>query len=94
MDQVQEVRNCGIIHSMDKHTYITSHPKILGGTPVIAGTRVPINVILYRLKEGYTLKDIHNMYSHVSLDTLQKVIDEIARKLPSITTHDKTFLQA
>lgn len=79
---------------MNKHIYITSHPKILGGTPVVAGTRVPVDVILYRLKEGYSLKDIHDMYRHVSIDTLKKVIEEIAQKLPSITTYDKTLLQA
>lgn len=77
-------------------TYITSTPNIMGGALVIAGTRVPIDIILYRLKEGYTLKEIHNMYRHVSVDTLQRVIDELARKLSSITTitHDKTLLQA
>lgn len=77
-----------------KYAHITSHPKILGGTPVIAGTRVPVDVILYRLKEGYSLKEIHNMYRHVSVDTLEKVIDELARKLPAITAHDKTLFQA
>lgn len=74
--------------------YIVSDPKIMGGTPVITGTRVPIDVILYRFKEGYTLKEIHDMYRHVSIDMLKKVIEEIAQKLPAITTHDKTFLQA
>lgn len=77
-----------------KQSYITSNPKILGGTPVIRGTRVPIDVILYRLKEGYTLKDIHNMYRHVSVTKLEKVIDELARKIPAITTNGKAFLQA
>lgn len=76
-----------------KHAPIISDPKILGGTPVITGTRVPVDTILYRLKEGYTLKEIHNMYRHVSIDTLKKVIDEISSKLPSITSHDKTLLQ-
>jgi uncharacterized protein (DUF433 family) len=71
-----------------KRSYISSHPQILGGTPVVAGTRVPIDIILYRVKEGYTLNQIHDMYRHVSVDTLQKVIDEIARKLPATTSDD------
>lgn len=75
------------------YAYITSTPDIMGGNPVIAGTRVPVDVILYRLSEGYTLKDIHTMYRHVSIDTLKKVIREIVQKLPSITAHDETFLQ-
>lgn len=77
-----------------KHLYITSNPKVLGGIPVIADTRVPVDVVLYRLKEGYTLGEIHDMYPHISIDTLKKVIDEIARKLPTITMHEKTLLQA
>lgn len=75
-------------------SYITSNPKVLGGTLVIAGTRVPVDIILYRLKEGYTLSDIHNMYRHVPIDTLKKVIDEIAIKLPAITKYDQAVLQA
>ena len=35
--------------------YIISDPDILGGTPVIKGTRVPIGRILFLLKDGYTL---------------------------------------
>ena len=76
-----------------KYSYITSNPKILGGTLVVAGTRVPIDTILHRLREGHTLDEIHNMYSHVSIDTLKKVIDEISQKLPSMTSDDKTLLQ-
>ena len=34
--------------------YISSNPKILGGAPVIAGTRMPISRIIFLLKEGYT----------------------------------------
>ena len=77
-----------------RHSYISLNPKIQGGVPVIMGTRVPVNVILFRVKEGYTLKEIHDMYRHVSIDTLKKVIEEIAQKLPSITSDGKALLQA
>lgn len=79
-----------------KRSYITSHPKILGGTPVVAGTRVPVAQLLYLLRNGSTILDIHKMYGHVSVDTIKKVIDEIAHKLPAIstTTHGQTVLQA
>lgn len=40
--------------------YTTSKSDVMGGAPCIAGTRIPVNVILYRLKEGNTLKDLHN----------------------------------
>lgn len=57
--------------------YIVSDKKVLSGTPVIAGTRIPIARILFLLKQGYTLEDIHNEYDHVSVATLENVIDEL-----------------
>jgi uncharacterized protein (DUF433 family) len=44
--------------------YIISDPDILGGTPIIKDTRVPIGRILFLLKDGYTLEAIHENYSH------------------------------
>ena len=41
--------------------YITSTPDIMGGAPVIKGTRIPMEVILHRLKEGYPIEAIHAM---------------------------------
>ena len=40
--------------------YITSNPDIMGGAPVIAGTRVPIARILYLIKDGLTLEQIQD----------------------------------
>jgi uncharacterized protein (DUF433 family) len=56
--------------------YITATPEIMAGTPVIKGTRLPIDVILYRLKEGYPLEAIHDMYPWVDVPTLEGAIDE------------------
>jgi uncharacterized protein (DUF433 family) len=57
--------------------YISSTPDIMGGAPVITGTRIPIEVILYRLKDGYTLDEIQEMYDWVDRQTLEGAIDEI-----------------
>ena len=57
--------------------YISSTPDIMGGAPVIAGTRVPIQVILYRLKDGYTLDELQGMYNWVDRQTLEDAIDEV-----------------
>lgn len=72
--------------------YIVSDPDIHGGIPVITGTRVPVEIILYRLKEGYTIKKISNLYPWVGLRKLEKVLDELAQKV-SRARDDKTFLQ-
>lgn len=68
----------------------------MGGAPVIAGTRVPIEVILYRLKEGKTLKDIQKMYPWVELKKLEGVLEELADRLNRSYTRldDQTILQA
>ena len=56
--------------------YIVSDQNIMGGAPVIRGTRIPIEVILHRLKEGNSIEAIHKMYSWVDLTTLTGAIDE------------------
>ncbi len=48
----------------------------MDGAPVIAGTRIPIEVILYRLKDGYTLDELQGMYDWVDKQTLEGAIDE------------------
>ena len=63
--------------------YIVSNPNIMGGAPVIKGTRIPIEVILHRLKEGNTVEVIHDMYSWVDIKTLKGAIDDA---IQTITT--------
>jgi uncharacterized protein (DUF433 family) len=64
----------------------------MGGAPVIAGTRIPIEVILYRLKEGNSIDVIHEMYNWVEKATLAGAIDE-AIQIITTTLHDKKILQ-
>ena len=56
--------------------YISSTPDIIGGAPVIKGTRTPIEVILYRLKEGNSVEAIHTMYPWIDVHTLSGAIEE------------------
>ena len=57
--------------------YITSDPNILGGTSIITGTRIPVIVVLQRLKEGFTIDEIHDQYPHVSTKTFAGVLEEL-----------------
>ncbi|MBI2338626.1 DUF433 domain-containing protein [Candidatus Daviesbacteria bacterium] len=68
---------------MKKYQYITSKSDIMGGAPCIVGTRIPIAVIVARLKEGYTLEAIHEGYPWVSLKTLEKAVSELVDRLSS-----------
>jgi len=38
--------------------YVSTDPKIMGGAPVIAGTRIPMARIVLLLKEGETVDEI------------------------------------
>lgn len=72
--------------------YITSKPDIMGGTPCIVGTRIPVEVILYRLKEGNTIKDLHKMYPWVELKKFEGALEELASKVHKLKD-DQTVLQ-
>ena len=72
--------------------YITSTPDIMGGEPCIVGTRIPVEVILYRLKEGYTLKNLHKMYPWVEMEKFEGVLNELASKVHQLKD-DQTISQ-
>ena len=59
--------------------YIVSNPEILGGKPVVIGTRVPVDQILFLLKKGYTIEAIHEFYPHVSTATISGTVSEAAQ---------------
>lgn len=56
--------------------YLSTDPEIMGGDFVIKGTRIPIDMILYRLKDGYSLKEIHRLYPTPTFKTLNGAIEE------------------
>jgi len=51
---------------------IQTNPKILGGQPVIKGTRVPVARVMALIAMNYTLKDLKKEIPH--LDRLTKKI--------------------
>jgi uncharacterized protein (DUF433 family) len=69
--------------------YITSNPNILGGKPVIRGTRIPVDQILFLLNENYPIEAIHELYPHVSIETIKGTIEEAAQ---IINTHASQIL--
>lgn len=66
--------NCAIPQIPMK--YLSTTPDVMDGALVITGTRIPIDVILYRLKDGYSLAEIHRLYPTPSMQTLQGAISE------------------
>lgn len=57
-----------------KQTQIISDPKILGGKPVIAGTRISVELILDRIASGMSVKEILKDYPHLTTSHIQTAI--------------------
>ena len=47
---------------------VSRDPDILGGTPVFAGTRVPLSVLFENLADGLTLDEILDSYPTIPRD--------------------------
>ena len=50
---------------------IASNPKILGGKPVIRGTRIPVSLILNFVANGMVFREILQEYPQLSEDDLK-----------------------
>ena len=46
---------------------VAVNPKILGGMPVIKGTRIPASLVFDLLKRGYSVQLIRNEYPSLSV---------------------------
>lgn len=58
----------GIERCIMSANIVTSDPEILGGTPVFAGTRVPVAVLFENLADGLTLDEILDSYPTLTRD--------------------------
>jgi uncharacterized protein (DUF433 family) len=55
------------------------NPKILGGKPVIKGTRVPVYLILELLSAGYDFKRIMEAYPTLKEEDIKAAVDYAAK---------------
>lgn len=50
------------------HPHITSDPSICGGSPIIAGTRFSVRIVVgYVLHQGFTPEELQASFPHLSL---------------------------
>ncbi len=56
---------------------VTASPDILGGTPVFAGTRVPVQTFLEHLKAGESLDSFLEGFPSVKREQLVALLDEV-----------------
>ncbi len=61
--------------------YIISDPDILGGKPVIVGTRIPVAQILLLLKNGFTVEAIREEYPQLDIKTISGAVEEAVQLL-------------
>ncbi len=59
---------------MDYKERIVRNPKILGGKPVIKGTRIPVSLILERLSEGVSCEELLKMYPTLEKEDIMAAI--------------------
>jgi len=60
---------------------IVVDPKIMGGKPVIKGTRIPVYFILELLSNGWSIDDILREYPHLSREDVLAAIRYAAKVL-------------
>ena len=58
---------------------IEINPKILGGKPVIKGTRIPVYLILELLSAGYDFKRIAKAYPSLTEVDIKAAVDYAAQ---------------
>ena len=55
---------------------ITSSPDVMGGTPVFAGTRVPVQTLLDYLKAGESIDDFLEGFPTVTREQVMAFLEE------------------
>ena len=60
---------------------IVIDPRVMGGKPVIRGTRIPVYFILELLSNGWTIEDILREYPHLTREDILAAIRYAARVL-------------
>jgi uncharacterized protein (DUF433 family) len=69
---------------LENSPIISTSPNIMGGTPVFAGTRVPIQTLLDYLKAGESIDDFLDGFPTVSKEQVIALLEEAGKQLVSI----------
>jgi len=60
---------------------IVQDPTVLRGKPVIAGTRIPVSLILNLLANGYSFDRIVQAYPHLSFTNIRECLEFASLRL-------------
>lgn len=64
-----------------KNSIVTSSKEVMGGTPVFAGTRVPIQTLIDYLKSGETIDDFLEGFPTVGRERVIEFLDEAEKQM-------------
>ena len=59
---------------------VTSNPNLLGGTPVFAGTRVPVESLFDYLKRGRSIDYFLKQFPSVKREQVDELLDDAKLK--------------
>ena len=63
---------------------ISASPDVMGGTPVFAGTRVPVQTLLDYLKAGESIDDFLDGFPTVNREQVVAFLEEAGKQLVSM----------
>ena len=61
---------------------VTINPKILGGTPVFEGTRVPIDSLFEYIRRGRTIDYFLEQFPTVRRDQIEALLEDLSQQSP------------
>jgi uncharacterized protein (DUF433 family) len=66
---------------LNKTPIISASPEIMGGTPVFAGTRVPVQTLLDYIKAGESIDDFLDGFPSVTREQVIALLEEAGNQL-------------
>ncbi|MEM6395675.1 MAG: DUF433 domain-containing protein [Bacteroidota bacterium] len=76
---------------MEKFPLLDRDPEILGGKPIIKGTRISISIILEWMATGADAKSIHHRYPQVSEEAVGQALKYASEEMASTKMIDLTL---
>ncbi|HEY0545198.1 MAG TPA: DUF433 domain-containing protein [Pyrinomonadaceae bacterium] len=71
-------------------TVITSSSDVMGGTPVFAGTRVPVQTLMDYLKGGESIDDFLEGFPTVTREQIFAFLEEAEELITATVLHSET----
>ncbi len=73
---------------MNWRKHITSDPEIMLGKAVIAGTRIPVDMILEKMSYGESIEELIKEYPHLNQEQIYAALAYAARFIQGEITYE------